>query len=303
MQLTESKASTRIALKNVLLTTDFSGNSHVALPYALAISRHYGSTLHTVHVIPEFNILVPTDPASLDYEREKRSALERIRELDPELREVRHQAHIRRGRIWEVVSEVIAEHHIDLLVLGTHGYGELRKLVLGSVEDELLRRIPCPVLTIGPNAVCRIKKEFEETVKDMRTADIELKQIILAVDFNLECLTPVPLAISLAQEFQAQLGLLYVVEQSQDPANHLVLEHLEGLLPADTELWCRPQAIVKFGVASEKILELASDSRADLIILGVRGAKAQLGYATHFPWSTAHRVIAAAPCPVLTVRN
>lgn len=303
MPLTEQKTSTRIDLKNVLFTTDFSATSRVALPYAVAISRHYGSTLHTVHVIPEFNVFVPTDPPSIDYAQEKRRALERMRELDPELGGVRHQAYIRRGQIWEGVSEIIAEHHIDLLVVATHGREGLRKLALGSVAEELLRRAPCPVLTIGPKAGGGIKKEFDETAKNRRTVDIELKQIIFAVDFNLESLAPIPLAISLAEEFQAQLGLLYVVEQSEDPANHLVLARLESLLPADTDLWYRPQAIVKFGVAAEKILEVASDCRADLIVLGVGAAKAHLGSATHFPWSTAHRVIAAAPCPVLTVRN
>jgi nucleotide-binding universal stress UspA family protein len=306
MPLVEQKTSTRVALDNVLFTTDFSPAAHAALPYALAISRHYGSTLHTLHVIPEFDILVHphgTTPGSFEsaYEEERRGALKRMRDLAPELREVPHH-NIRRGNVWDAVSEIIAEQHIDLLVIGTHGRSGLGKLLLGSVAEELLRQAPCPVLTVGPKASTGIREEFDETAQDIVT-DLELKQIIFAVDFNPESLAAAPFAISLAEEFQARLGLLYVIEHSEPHTSHLVRERLENLVPEEAALWCRPETIVRFGVAAEKIVQAARDCHADLIVLGVRAAKAHLSAATHFPWSTAHRVIAGAPCPVLTVRS
>jgi hypothetical protein len=79
----EPKTSTRIALNNVLFATDFSAAAETALPYAVAICRRYGSVLHAVHVIPEFNILVHADavnPVTFEsaYEAELHDARERM---------------------------------------------------------------------------------------------------------------------------------------------------------------------------------------------------------------------------------
>jgi nucleotide-binding universal stress UspA family protein len=308
MPLAEQKTTTRVALNNVLFATDFSGAAQAALPYALAISRHYGSTLHSVHVIPDFNVLVhpqAVDPVTFEaaYEAEKREALEHMRDLTSELQEVPHSTYIRRGRVWDAVSEIIAEQHIDLLVVGTHGRSGLGKLLLGSVAEELLRQAACPVLTVGPKASGGIREELDETTEDVRSADVELKQIICAVDFSPESLAAAPFAVSLAEEFQACLRLLHVIDQNRPVPGQLVLQRLENLVPTEVAFWCRPETIVKFGEAAEKILQAASECRAELIVLGVRAAKAHLGAATHFPWSTAHKVIAGAPCPVLTVGN
>lgn len=54
--------------------------------------------------------------------------------------------------VWNVVSELVTEFKVDLIVLGTHGHGGLRHLVLGSVAEQIFRRAACPVLTVGPGA-------------------------------------------------------------------------------------------------------------------------------------------------------
>jgi nucleotide-binding universal stress UspA family protein len=308
MPLAEQKVSTRISLKNILFATDFSIFAEAALPYAVAIARHYGSTLHAAHVIPDLNILVhplAVDPVTFEsaYEAEKRAALEHMQALVPDLRSVDHHTYIRHGNVWDALHEIITQQHIDLLVLGTHGRGGLGKLIMGSVAEELARQAPCPVLTVGPKASGQVKEEFDEAAQDIRPAKIELKQIIFAVDFNPESLAAAPFAISLAEEFQARLGMVYVIPQDLPSPSRLVLQRLEDLVPPEAALWCRPENIVKFGTPAEQILQCASERNADLIVLGVRSAKAHLGSATHFPWSTAHRVIASASCPVLTVRS
>ena len=54
------------------------------------------------------------------------------------------------GVIWDVLQDMIQENGIDLIVLGTHGRQGLRKLLLGSIAEEVFRMAPCPVLTVGP---------------------------------------------------------------------------------------------------------------------------------------------------------
>lgn len=308
MPVAEQKISTRISLKNIMFATDFSTFAEAALPYAVAIARHYGSRLHAAHVIPDFNILV--NPQAIDpitfqsaYEAEKRAALEKIRALAPHLQGTDHHTYVRHGNVWNELSEIISQQHIDLLVLGTHGRTGLGKLIMGSVAEQVVRQCPCPVLTVGPNVSSQVKEEFDEATKDVRIADIELKQVIFAVDFNPESLAAAPFAFSLAEEFQARLGLVYVIQRDLPTPIRLVWQRLEDLVPKEAALWCKPEKIVEFGTAAERILESASERSADLIVLGVRSAKTHLASATHFPGSTAHRVIAGASCPVLTVRS
>jgi nucleotide-binding universal stress UspA family protein len=308
MPTIEQKTSTRISLSNILFATDFSAAAHAALPYALAISHHYEGTLHAVHVIPEMDILVhpqTTTPITFEsaFDNESRAAIETMRDLIPELENMPHKAYVCRGKVWDVLSEIISEQRIDLLVLGTHGRRGIGKLVMGSIAEEVLRQASCPVLTVGPKASGRVKEEFDPTTKDIRPADIELKKIIYAVDFSPESLAAAPFAVSLAEEFQARLGLLHVIDQHLPTPTKLVLQRLENLVPEEMALWCAPEAIVKFGAPAEKILQVASECNADLIVLGVRAAKAHLGTASHLPWSTAHTVIADASCPVLTIRK
>ena len=76
---------------------------------------------------------------------------------------------------------------------------------------------------------------------------------------------------------------------------------LSAFVAGDSELWCELRAIVRAGVPAEKILGAAEKEQVDLIVLGVRNAKA-LMRTTHLPVAVAHHVISHAACPVLTVR-
>lgn len=299
--------NTRIALKNVLYATDFSAAACAALPYALAICRHYEGTLHVVHVIPE-DILGQAEgvnPVTFEKicEAKNRNAMERMRQLSPELAATPHHTYVQRGRILDVISKVVAEQHIDLLVLGTHGRQGLERLAMGSVAEELLRQSSCPVLTVGPKASGRIKQEFDETGKDLRPAEIELRRIVFAVDVSPESVSAAPFAISLAEEFQGQLGLLHVIEDEPAGLSQWTLEHIESLVPEEARVWCRSETMVRIGSPAEQILKTATENKADLIVLGVRSASDGLLAATRLPGSVAHRVIANATCPVLTVRK
>jgi nucleotide-binding universal stress UspA family protein len=306
MPALEHKINTRILLNNVLYATDFSTASHQALPYALAICRYYESTLHAIHVLPEFDAWVQAEavnPVTLESARrtQSRAVIEKMRELSPELESTPNHIYVRRGNIWDVVSKVIEEQHVDLLVLGTRGREGIGKMLIGSVAEEMLRQCPCPVLTVGPKAWGRVKEEFDNTDKDIRPVEIELRNIIFATDFSPESDTALPIAISLAEEFQAKLVLLHVFRNEASAPIQLATERLERLVPEEASLWCRPETVVRFGAADEKILQTAAKFDSDLIVLGIHSAKDHLVATTHFPWSVAHKVIANAQCPVLTM--
>ena len=115
----------------------------------------------------------------------------------------------------------------------------------------------------------------------------------------------------MAEENQARLILLHVMRPSTTPLSEREAQdalsnatfQLHEIVPASAELWCTAEAIVREGNPAEKILEVAKEKGADLIVLGVRDRGTHLGAATHLERATAHKVVAHAACPVLTVRD
>jgi nucleotide-binding universal stress UspA family protein len=300
MQTVES--TQRIALKNLLFATDFSPCSSVALPYALAVARKYEATLHAAYVMPndaDLLFMTPENWPTAMAEEDRRIKL-CIEDLEQKLQGLPHQLLTPKGKVVDALVQIIDERNIDLLVLGTHGRSGIERLFLGSVAEEIFRRAACPVLSVGPHASSK-SNEISE-----------FKNIVFATDFSEESLAALPYAISLAEEDQAQLSLLHIVEE---PAAGIVdlnafksslLFRLDELVPQEAELWCHPESLLEFGHQfsrpAERIVEIAANHRADLIVLGVRPVHGKFGLATHMASTTAE-ILTRAACPVLTVRG
>ncbi|HUJ94228.1 MAG TPA: universal stress protein [Terriglobales bacterium] len=314
MNVLEQQSATAITLKNILFATDFSSASEAALPYALAISRRYGSVLHLAHVLSEGQMLTMT--GSLDavgfesvLEGAKIGAEGKMSQLTERFDDVPYQTHVSYGQIWESLSGLVRSNAIDLLVVGTHGRTGVGKLLMGSVAEQIFRQAPCPVLTVGPKISGHAKLPLVPGKKhDLVPAELELRDIVYATDFSPDSLAAVPYAISLAREFHARLALLHVIEEyprqerGSDPIE-AALQRLSSLVPEDAAMWFKPEPVIGFEAPADGILKMAAQRNADLIVLGVRPPDGHLTAATHFPWRTAHKVVAEARCPVLTIRG
>ena len=312
MKTLEVTSHAGISLKNILFATDFSEASQAALPYAAAIARRYGSQLHIVHIVSPAAYITPSQPGgavTLDsiHEAALADVRQRMGTLASHLKTVPHHTYVREGEVWERLSDIIRTHEIDLLVVGTRGRTGVKKFLLGSRAEEILRLAPCPVLTVGPKITGRARlNAVEGEGKDLTPVEISVGQIVYATDFSPESLAAAPFATSLAQEFQSRLTLLHVIEKHTDMDRRmgpidLALQRLEKLVPEEASLWCSPSPKVQIGPPADCILREALASRADLIVLGVRAASGNLSAATHLPWATAHKVVAQAHCPVLTI--
>jgi nucleotide-binding universal stress UspA family protein len=290
------QARTRITLKNILFTTDFSPAAEAAAPFAIQIASNYGAKVYGVHVNPfdNYTAAAPEAWAAMAEAADKETK-EHAQRLNDQLKGIEHEVMIGEGNIWQVISNLIKEKEIDLIVLGTRGRTGLGKTLLGSVAEEILRQAPCPVLTVGPHV----------TVQPQKAA--EMSEILYATDLTADFPAAAPYAISLAQENQAHLGLLYVIENPKTrdlvrPAQvaEAKVRKLRQLLSEQAELWCEPKYFVEKGIPAEKILELAEVRHASLIVMGARPVK---GFATHLNAGTVHKVVSQAKCPVLTVRG
>lgn len=290
-----------MVLENILYLTDLSEPSFAALPYATAIAREYGAMVHGLHVLlPEANTNSHPSLSNLTADTQEERVQADLQRIDSMLTGVLHEVNVvRDGAIWPAFASALSECAADLVVLGTSGRTGVEKMALGSVAEEIFRRSPVPVMTIGPMA----KRGVHNAA--------HFHCVLLATDFSTESLAAVPYAISLAQYSRARLVLLHVIprqpEASSPPSAEVsvatALHQLYELLPSAVGSWCRPEALVEYGEPAARILYVGKDRGADLIVLGVRDARGHLAAATHEERTTAHKIVANARCPVLTVRG
>ncbi len=144
-----------LTLKTVLVPTDFSDASESALRYGKAVALAFGASLHVVHVMEDLlahawaaEVYVSSMPQLRD-EIEKESRL-RLGTLltDAERTQLRAETALLAGNPFLEIVRYAKAHNVDLIVMGTHGRGPIAHMLLGSVAEKVVRKSPCPVLTV-----------------------------------------------------------------------------------------------------------------------------------------------------------
>jgi nucleotide-binding universal stress UspA family protein len=146
-----------IALKKILVATDFSEPSEAALAYGRELARSFGATLTLVHVVDDtmaraYGIdggVLLTDP---QMQREfEASALEQVNAQlgDEDRRELGATGEVLASNSPSLAIVTYAQQIAsDLIVMGTHGRGGVAHLLMGSVSEKVVQTAPCPVLTV-----------------------------------------------------------------------------------------------------------------------------------------------------------
>ena len=144
-----------IDLQRILVPTDFSKSSENALRYAVAFVEKFGAQLYLLHVVQDLTWFIPeailVAPASIppaeQFHTAARTALDRVLAgiTSPG---IKTQADVRQGSPFQAIVEFAREQNIDLIVMGTHGHTGLAHILLGSTAERVVRRAPCPVLTV-----------------------------------------------------------------------------------------------------------------------------------------------------------
>ena len=297
-----------LKIKKVLYPTDFSEAASHALPFAVSLAEQYEAELHMLHAL----VLHADDPGNVAhrfpnieelYESLHKSAEERLgttaeEHVSDDL-EV-HRAQQRGIAAPGVILDYVEEHEIDVIVLGTHGRRGLRRLLLGSVAEEVVRLAPCPVLTV------RERAETEATAK--------VDNLIVPIDFSEHSKLALRYAAELARQHGARIQLLHIVEETVYPdfylpvlpSGDIVTEKLTG--QAETRLQelageaadgVECETFVKAGRAAHEIASFAKEQEAEMIVIASHG----LTGLTHvLLGSVTESVVRRADCPVLTVK-
>jgi nucleotide-binding universal stress UspA family protein len=284
----------QIVLKNILFATDFEVSATRALPFAVALAKRYGAKLYAVHVIPP-EAYAFASPESVDriLAEARDFAGYTLNQLLVPLRNhgLSCEASIGEGEAAEVIEEFAQTRAGDLLVVGTSSRSALGKMFLGSVAEELIRESACPVLVVGPHVTT--------------LASDGIRTIVCPTDFSDASQRATHFAISLADEYQAHLTFVHVLSGGPKElfvATQVTEKRILETVPAEPELPYLPEIVIETGSVADRILKLATDLSADVIVMGTRGVGSFAELVSHFG-SIAHKVVSLAHCPVLTVSD
>jgi nucleotide-binding universal stress UspA family protein len=144
-----------IDLHRILVPTDFSKHSHNALTYAAAFAEKFGAELYLLHVVQDLALFIPeavsvAPPAVPPIEQMTAAVREELGRLvkDNDLGRFTVHTEVREGTPFYEILQFAREVNIDLIIMGTHGRSGLVHVLLGSVSERVVRKAPCPVLTV-----------------------------------------------------------------------------------------------------------------------------------------------------------
>jgi nucleotide-binding universal stress UspA family protein len=304
-----------LTIDRILCPVDFSETSLHAVDLATQVARWYGSRVTALHVVAPlvapFPGLPAVDPrAALPADEAARRRL--CGDLAKTFAAARDaglavDTMVNVGMPAREILDCAAGLPANLIVMGTHGLSGFEHLLLGSVAEKVLRKAPCPVLTVPPGS--------------QATFTVPFKRVLCALDFSPSSMRGFEFALSMAEESDAAITLAHVLEWpwEEPPApafETLPVEQafslaayrrereadaaarLAKLIPDQARNWCTPRTKLRHGKPYVQLLEIAADERADLIVIGVRGRGA-IDMAVF--GSTTAQIVRRATCPVLTV--
>lgn len=143
--------------KKILCPVDFSEFTDEFLGYALDIAKKYNAELHLLHIIPNLNYFTPYEsfftPENLVVV-EKNMEAEVTKDFDELMKKIPIPAKkiIKNGTAFVEIINYVRNESIDLVVMGTHGRTGLEHILIGSVAERVVRKAPCPVLTVRPKS-------------------------------------------------------------------------------------------------------------------------------------------------------
>ena len=284
----------------ILVATDLSDLDHL-IPFALEQAAETGARLILFHVLTASVAVISADASGMPY-YDTSTALETAEQmLQPwcevaARRGIRCETMVREGHATQQIAAAVRQFDADRVLLGTRSRSKLGKLLLGSVAEQVLRSVNLPVMTVGPEAHLPVASDEE--------------RIVLHATTLRETSRPsAALACHVAAQRNAKLILLHVLPPIHVMARKGMPTGLESramvelrILAEKTGARCCSaiEPVVLHGNPFIEILALASERRAELIVLG---ATRRLALENLTRERTIYRVLSHARCPVLTLRE
>ncbi len=297
----------RVQFNHILCATDFSDFSNHTISYGVALAKEFEAKLFVSHVIDLSSVAIygefQLDPVG-QQNRIMEDADTQLKELTGD-QPIPWEPLISVGKPADEISRAVEDKDIDLVITATRGRSGLKRIILGSVTERLMRTLNCPLLVVNSP-----EHKFVSTADQV----VKIEKILVGCDFSPDSDQAFNYALSLAQEFEAELHLAHVIEPPRQSEVHrqdtpvseemqqnyrdLLNRKFKEMVPVEARYWCTPQTGLLEGQAFEEIVRYAESKEIDMIVLGVRGHGL---VKTLFLGSTTDRVVRRSPCPVLSV--
>jgi nucleotide-binding universal stress UspA family protein len=284
-----------ISVNAVIYATDFSTCSENAGNYARLIAGHFAASLFVTHAF----LLTQ---AAMEVEITQRKPSRQRDDLQAHLAQranalssdtLKAVPVLIEGNPHQVIPALAEKHAPALIVLGTHGAGPIEHELIGSFAEKILRSTRWPCLTVGPQT------------PPTSAGTLPFRRILYATDLTPAAAHAAVYALTFAEAAGCDLDVLNVIpENSPEDTNRAAelekhYKHaLDQLVPQHVSEFCNPRTFVKTGKAHDRILAHIQENNIDLLVLGIRKTS-HLGL--EMRTSGAFRLIADAPCPVLTI--
>jgi nucleotide-binding universal stress UspA family protein len=294
-----------VKIKRILCPTDLSTESDEALRYAVALARAYDTKLLLLHcrqiksakTQTEHKTLCKDVAVSFEQALIRHLGLGQLCELKWEALTIENVKDV-----GDAITHQAKANRVDLIVMRSRRRPHAAALI-GSTAEKVCRTAPCAVLVTHPNEV--------EWV-GFSTGEIDLRRVLVAHDFSSESDVALKYGCSLAEEYQAELHLLHVLDggghkepelawstSTSGNAYTFTAGKLQQVVPKEAFLWCKVVNTVSCGKPYEQVLAYAKEHEIDLICMGASGSDRSLG---QLLGSNVDRVLRHAPCPVLITR-
>lgn len=285
-------------IQQILFPTDFSDGARQAFPQAVFLADWHDATLHVLNVREQPE---DADSASLPVSTDTLAEWLDVPEHGPSMPDLEDlslvQEQVEADSPPERIVAYAEDVDIDLIVMGTHGRRGLRRMLVGSVTEEVVRTSPCPVLTVRTSADASPKQA--------------IRRILVPVDFSEASMSAVRHAKEIALTYGAEIDLLHVVREIAYPSAYgfepphfsmdEFLDRAEEKLGelAHTEIGIEHAMVeATMGDPSMGILDYVDANEVDLVVIATHG---RTGVDRFLIGSVAERVLRRSPTPVFVV--
>jgi nucleotide-binding universal stress UspA family protein len=280
---------------HILFPVDFSDHCRGLNPQVEWLATRFGSKVTLLHVfeIPASwygTAEAPLfDPACLRAFRNWHN--QQLQEYKLNVPEDRIERILAEGGASWHITNWANEHHVDLIVMGTRGFGNVRGLLMGSVAAKVVHDAPCPIWTDALLGPARPQREY--------------KNIVCAIDLTEETVPLLKFANAIGQELGANVHLVHAVPEAETRPSKYFDFDLHSYLTDSARISIsklQREAGTEFPVSikacriADAVSTTALEQKADLVVIGCGRTRQVFGrLRTH-----AYQIIRDAPCPVLS---
>jgi nucleotide-binding universal stress UspA family protein len=277
-------------MKKILVPTDFSAQAENALNVAASLADRLDARLQLLHVIEPVDSVTLAELATYapavnaEYLYDYQLATEAQQRLNTLVQKLNlpdrvTKAEVKTGKIIRHILETVKADEVDLIVMGTKGASGLYEMLIGSNAEKVVRMAECPVLTIPE-----------------KTSRLDLRNVVMAVDFDEECSAFIRIIRQWQQRFGFALHLLFV----NSPLNFSTTAQIEAKLESFLQEYPLPEhtfTVIHEYAFEDGIRYFADKQNADLIAMATHGRR---GIDRILDGSVTERVVNRTVRPVLS---